>query len=61
MEDKSLVVQAMEDFYNSYVVESANGAFTVMRSMTYGDMVISFLLLNILLLLLFRWIWSVIR
>lgn len=60
-DDTSLIKQALEEFYNSYVVETANGTFTVIRSMTYGEMVISFLLLNILLLMLFRWLWSVIR
>lgn len=46
--------------FPSYMIETKNSAFTVVQSLSYGDMLISLLLLMILLTLVFYWIWRVI-
>lgn len=56
---KDGMVQALNDFYSKYVVESANGAFQVFQSFTYGEMVISFLLASILVLMVLKWVFEV--
>lgn len=58
---KEDVIAALDEFYESYIVESVNGTFQVFQSFTYGEMVISFLLFSILLVIIFKWIFEVIR
>lgn len=55
------VGNALNSFYESYIVESVNGSFQVFQSFTYGEMVISFLLASIFLLMLLKWVFEVIR
>lgn len=57
---KDDVLNALKDFYQSYIVETANGTFQVFQSFTYGEMVISFLLAIIIFLMLLKWIYEVI-
>ncbi|MDR4436317.1 hypothetical protein [Bacillus tequilensis] len=60
-DDSSSLGQALNDFYHSYIVDTADGAFQVFQSFTYGELVISFLLFCCLLLFIFKWIWEVLR
>jgi hypothetical protein len=57
---KKDVVNALGDFYNNYIVETANGTFQVFQSFTYGEMVISFLLAIIIFIMILKWITEVI-
>ncbi|NAW45093.1 hypothetical protein FGF76_24210 [Salmonella sp. gx-f4] len=54
-------VSALKEFYSQYVVTTGHGAFQVFQSFTYGEMVISFLLLAILFFMIFRFIYEVLR
>lgn len=58
---KDSMIQAMKEFYKSYIVESVNGSFQIFQSFTYGEMVISFLLFSILLLFILKWVYEVVR
>ena len=51
----------LEQFYQNYLVETPNGFLQIFNSFTYGEMVISFLLLVLVMLFTFRWIWEVLR
>lgn len=52
---------ALNDFYKSYIIDTVNGSFQVFQSFTYGEMVISFLLAAIFLLMLLKWVFEVVR
>lgn len=52
---------ALNDFYNNYIVETVNGSFQIFQSFTYGELVISFLLTLIVVLFILKWAWEVIR
>lgn len=54
-------LQGLNDFYHSYVVETASGSFQVFQSFTYGEMLICILLFCGLLLFTFKWLWEVLR
>lgn len=60
---KEEVVEALQQWYDTnvhrYVVETADGFFDVIQSITYGEMLISFLLFCILLVHVFKWIYHV--
>jgi len=60
-EDTTSFENSLNEFYHNYIVETINGSFQVFQSFTYGEMVISFLLFAILMLLGFKWIWEVVR
>lgn len=55
------ILSALNEFYHSYIVDTYNGAFQVFKSFTYGEMVISFLLFMILLIILLKWFYEVLR
>lgn len=61
MMDKQQYMDALNEFYKNYIVDTVNGSFQVFQSFTYGEMVISFLLALFILLYTFKWIWEVIR
>lgn len=52
-------LQAFKDFYESSIVDTIEGSLQIFHSFTYGEMIIAFLLLLILLLQLFKWVWEV--
>lgn len=58
---KGEFVQALDTFYESYLVDTVDGAFRILKTFTYGEMVIAFLLFLILLVLSFQWVWSVLH
>lgn len=47
--------------YHHYVVDTVSGGIQLYQSFSYGEMVISFLLLCILLVMCFKWFWEVLR
>lgn len=59
--DKNNYIDGLKEFYQNYIVETSNGAFQVFQSFTYGELVISFLLLAMVLLFALKWLWEVIR
>ncbi|WP_214796714.1 MULTISPECIES: hypothetical protein [unclassified Exiguobacterium] len=59
--DKQQYIDALNEFYQQYIVETVNGSFQVFQSFTYGEMVISFLLALLVSLYTLKWIWEVIR
>lgn len=52
---------ALNEFYQSHVIPTVDQSIQVFRSFTYGEMVISFILLCILFVISFKWIWEVLR
>lgn len=61
LEQKDTTLNALNEFFQNYVVETADSTFQVFRSFTYGEMMISFLLLMILMTIVFKWLWEVLR
>jgi hypothetical protein len=51
----------LNSFYQNYLVETPSGFLQIFNSFTYGEMVISFLLLVLVLLFTFKWFWEVLR
>lgn len=60
-ETKDSFVSALQEYYNSYLVDTVNGSFQVFQSFTYGEMAICLLLVAILFTMVFQWLWMVIR
>lgn len=58
--DKQQYIDAMNDFYRQYIVDTVNGSFQVFQSFTYGEMVISFLLALLVSMFALKWFWEVI-
>lgn len=50
--------EILSDLFDGYVV---NGFFRIIKTMTYGEMVISSLLVVLIMILVLRWIWEVLR
>lgn len=50
--------EILSDLFDGYVV---NGFFRVVKTMTYGEMVISSLLVIMIMILVFKWLWEVLR
>lgn len=61
MIDKTEYVEALNDFYKNYLVDSVNGSFQVFQSFSYGEMAISFLLVTFIFLYVLKWFFEVIR
>lgn len=61
MENSNDLLSALNEFYDFYVVQTVDESIQVFRSFTYGEMVISLLLLCILTTMVFKWIWEVFR
>lgn len=62
LEEIKLSISTMlDDFYGSYLVETFDGVFRVIRTMTYGEMVIASLLVVLVMLFVMRWIWEVVN
>ena len=59
--DKQQYIDALNEFYKNYIVDTVNGSFQVFQSFTYGEMVISFLLALFIALYTLKWIWEVIK
>lgn len=51
----------LQAFFKSQDIETPEGIFQVFQSMTYGEMLISCLLLILILCFVFKWIWEVLR
>ena len=58
---KEDIIYSLNEFYENHVVDTVDQSFQIFRSFTYGEMVISFLLLCILLVMTFKWIFEVLR
>lgn len=58
---KVSIIQDLNDFFKSHLIDTPDGFLQIFQSFTYGEMVISFLLLLIVLLFVFKWIWEVLR
>lgn len=58
---KDDMLSALNEYYESYVLDTFNGAFQVFQSFTYGEMVISLLLFSMLILFVLKWVYEVIR
>lgn len=59
--DQQTYVNALNEFYKNYIVETVNGSFQVFQSFTYGEMVISILLTVLVFLYGLKWFWEVVR
>lgn len=49
----------LKEFFTHYIVETPDGFFQIFQSMTYGEMLISFLLFTLIVLYVLRWIYDV--
>jgi len=59
--EKVTIIDDLHNFFKSYLIDTPDGFLQIFQSFTYGEMVISFLLLVIVLLLGFKWIWEVLQ
>lgn len=55
------IASALNDFFIRHNIETPDGIIQVINSMTYGDMVICFLLFAILIVMVLKWFWEVLR
>lgn len=51
--------QDLKDFYNHYILETPDGFIQVFQSLSYGEMLISFFLLVLIVLYVLRWVFDV--
>lgn len=51
--------QDLKDFYKHYIVETPDGFIQVFQSLSYGEMLISFFLLVLIVLYVLRWVFDV--
>lgn len=58
---KESVTSAFDDFYSHYVINTLDSSFQVFQSFTYGEMAISFLLVLIIMIMLLKWFWEILR
>lgn len=54
---KQEVLTALQDFYQSHI----EGSLQIFHSLTLGEILISVLLATILIIIVFKWIWEVVR
>lgn len=52
---------SLENFLAKHDIETPDGILNIVHSLSYGDMLISFLLLAILVVLVIKWFWEVLR
>lgn len=64
-QDKSdlgnVISSNLEKFFLKHDIETPDGVLSVVHSLSYGDMLISFLLLAILVVFVIKWFWEVLR
>lgn len=49
----------LKEFYKHYIVETPDGFIQVFQSLSYGEMLISFFLLVLIVLYILRWVFDV--
>lgn len=54
-------LQVLNEFYNTQIIETIDNTFKIFRTFTYGEMIISFLLLCILTFNIFKFLWGVLE
>lgn len=52
--------EVLQEFYNVHIIETVDSTFSIMRTMTYGEIVQIFLLVCILGILVLNMLWKVI-
>lgn len=55
------LASTLNDFFVRHNIETPDGVVQLVSSLTYGDMVICFLLFAILVVMILRWFWEVFR
>lgn len=55
------LLQVLNDFYNTQIIETVDNTFKIFRTFTYGEMIIAFLLFCILTFNIFKFIWGVLE
>lgn len=55
----SEILLSLRDFYEYSLIDTVEGTLQIFHSFTYGELIISFILLLLLLLQVFKWIWEV--
>ena len=62
VEDKeTTIVNALNTFYENYLIETVDGTFQVFKSFTYGEMAICLLLVAILFTQILKMFFEVLR
>lgn len=54
-------VEDLQKFYKHYLVETPEGFIQIFQSLTYGELMISFLLLLLIVLFVMKWLYEVVR
>jgi len=54
-------VKDLQEFYNHYLVKTPDGIIQVFQSLTYGELLISFLLLMLIVLYIMKWFYEILR
>lgn len=55
------ILHVLHAFIKKYTVATSEGAYNVFQTFTYGEMTIAFLLTCILAVMVFKWIYEVLR
>ncbi len=61
VEEPASFIDDLHEFFKSHLIDTPEGFLQIFQSFTYGEMVISFLLLVGILIFSFKWIWEVLR
>lgn len=61
MDFRDTMLESFEKFFIRHNIETPEGFISIVHSMTYGEMLISLLLFAILIVLLIKWFWEVVR
>lgn len=54
-------VEDLQKFYKHYLVETPEGFIQIFQSLTYGELIISFLLLLLIVLYVMKWLYEIVR
>lgn len=49
----------LSSFFSHYIVETSDGLIQVFQSLTYGELLISFLLMLLIVIYVLKWIYEV--
>lgn len=58
---KDIVLSSFEKFFIRHDIKTPDGIIQIVHSMTYGEMLICLLLFTILIVMVVKWFWEVLR
>ncbi len=61
LELKDSILSSLDQFFVRHNIKTPDGVLQIVHSMTYGEMLICFLLFLILVIMVIKWFWEVLR